>query len=186
MITKEISIQLDPTSSNVQVNQVIRNESTTPIEIAAWGLSMMAPGGSAMLPVRKATDARTGLLPDRALVMWPYASFDDRRLNLQDDSIIVHSNTTDDPFKLGLRSPQARLAYLRDGIVFEKSIEFDPQSEYPDYGCNLEVYTNQDFVELEVLSGIQQLAPGSEIRLHENWRIYPFAGNAQDWMKQNQ
>jgi hypothetical protein len=185
-ISKEIHIDLDPATPVVQVKQIVRNDSDTDIEIAAWGLSMMAPGGSVIVPVRNQESARTGLLPDRALILWPYASLNDRRLDLQDDSIMLHSNTTDDPFKLGLRSPLARLVYLKDGIAFEKHTYFDSQAAYPDFGCNLEVYTNQNFVELEVLSGIQKVAPGGEIELREEWKVYPFTAEPLKWLDQNQ
>jgi hypothetical protein len=182
LISKEIQVQLDPGSTTIQVNQWIRNDSSVVIDFAAWGLSMMAPGGSVVVPVRKTTDARTGLLPDRSLILWPYASLRDRRLGLQDDVILLHSNTTDEPFKLGLRSPLGRLAYIKDGIAFDKQMMFDSTAVYPDYGCNLEVYTNKDFVELEVLSGIQRIHPGESIHLQEQWSVYPFADSPEKWL----
>lgn len=182
-IYKEIRVQIDPKEGRIHLVQSIRNDSTKPVHCGPWGLSMMAPGGEVIVPSRPQGAAATGLLPDRSLVLWPYTSFKDPRLEIQDDSVRVHTNTQPQAFKVGLRSPQGWLAYLHHDVAFVLRTPFDLTAHYPDYGCNAEVYTNGVFVELEVLAGMAELEPGAWLHLEEDWEIFPFSGSPDELFK---
>lgn len=182
-IYKEIRVEMDPREGRLHLVQSIRNDSTKTVHCGPWGLSMMAPGGDVIVPTRPQGRAETGLLPDRGLVLWPYTRLQDPRLEILDDSVRVHTNTLDQTFKIGLRSPQGWLAYLYKGVAFVLRSPFDMTAHYPDFGCNAEVYTNGVFVELEVLAGQAGLEPGAWLHLEEDWEVFPFAGNDEDLFK---
>ena len=42
-------------------------------------------------------------------------------------------------------------------------------ARYPDFGCNFEVFTNPDFLELETLGPLVELRPGEVVEHVERW-----------------
>ena len=53
-------------------------------------------------------------------------------------------------------------AYLLNGELFIKRSEAIAEpAAYPDFGCTFEMFTNQDFLELETLGPMGTLAPGA-------------------------
>ncbi|MBP1568448.1 MAG: hypothetical protein J6U36_07405, partial [Oscillospiraceae bacterium] len=51
---------------------------------------------------------------------------------------------------------------------FEK---FDPEKNYHDFGCNFETYTNEKFIECEVVGDEREYAPGESAVINEVWEI---------------
>jgi hypothetical protein len=51
------------------------------------------------------------------------------------------------------------MAYWLGETLFVKRYAYDPTAEYPDMGCNTEVFTNADMLELETLSPLIDAAP---------------------------
>lgn len=74
--------------------------------------------------------------------------------------------------KVGTNSPEGWVAICRDDATFAKSRAWAP-GDYPDGGCSLEVYTCEQFVELESLSPLQYLYPGTEVAQEELWTVTP-------------
>jgi hypothetical protein len=65
------------------------------------------------------------------------------------------------------------MGYWVDGIFFVK--RFDTSSDptpYPDGGCNVESYCNDQFIELETLGPLTKLEPGSSVVHMETWEIH--------------
>ena len=53
-----------------------------------------------------------------------------------------------------------------------KSFNFTGNSyEYPDYGCNVESYTDNKMLEIESLGPVVTIQPGACAELAENWEI---------------
>ncbi len=44
-------------------------------------------------------------------------------------------------------------------------------AEYPDHGCNAEIYCNENFLELESLAPLVYLEPGAGVQHREVWEI---------------
>ena len=44
---------------------------------------------------------------------------------------------------------------------------------YPDLGCNNELYTAADFLEIETLGSVEQLLPGGCADHVERWYLFP-------------
>lgn len=177
---KEIRLNMDPNQPRIHLVQTIRNDSVKPIDCSAWGLTMLAPGGTAIIPITPASNIQEGLLPDRNLVLWPYTKLNDPRLDLRDNVLMLHTNDMEVAIKIGIRNPQGWMAYLYHEIAFVKRTYFNPSAIYPDFGCNAEIYTNGKFVELEALSGLENLAPGESLDLEEEWEVFPFTGTPDD------
>jgi hypothetical protein len=170
-IRKSIEITLDPSAAKVTVRHGLRYEGTAPIELAPWALSMMRLGGIAIVP-QPAGD-ESAKLPNRNLVLWPYSSVKDPRLEINDDFVLVQANAKTPALKLGSWTSQNWIAYWLDEILFVKRFETSGfPGEYPDFGCNVEIYCNDQFIELETLGPLHALQPGESVSHVETWEIY--------------
>jgi hypothetical protein len=56
--------------------------------------------------------------------------------------------------------------------LFIKTFNYEDGLAYPDMGSNFETFTKDDFIELESLSPLKQLAPGESIAHTESWHLF--------------
>jgi hypothetical protein len=168
----QISVRLEMAEDKPEITLThkITNTKTTHMHGSVWCLSVMAPGGAALVP--QPTED-TGLLPNRALVMWPYARFTDSRFTISDKYLVVaQDKKAQDAFKLGINNTNGHSAYVNNGQALVKYVEYMPGMEYPDGGCSTEVYTNNLFEELESLSPLYVLAPNESMVHTETWKLF--------------
>ena len=174
---KEVILHMHDTKPIIRITHSLRNDSSLPVRCAPWAITMLKPGGTAILPLRKGVNDSNGLTPDRSITFWPYTKLADPRLDIHDERILIHADPAiTEPFKLGTRAPFSWLGYLRDGIAFTKKSFFGASFTYPDLGCNLEIYTNGQFIELESLGSLEILQPGHWSKHVEEWEMFPFDG----------
>jgi hypothetical protein len=76
-------------------------------------------------------------------------------------------------------------AYYSRGALFIKRATPLANARYPDFGCNFEIFTNPEFLELETLSPIVELAPGESASHTEIWELFHDvpAGNDDAWIR---
>lgn len=164
-------IEIRPCSKGgIELIHRIQNIGKHPMKFACWGLSVMRKKGFAVVPFNA---GQRGLLPDRRLSMWPYTKFSDERLILdQDEYIFVQQDpAAKEPVKIGAIAHPSWLAYCIGGKAFVKTFSRE-EGEYPDFGCNIEVYTNSDFLEMETLSPLKTVKPSESVSHTEIWNIY--------------
>lgn len=161
------SITISPEGENsFQVEHTIRNKGLWNADVAAWAVSLMAPGGVAVVP-QNSED--TGLLPSKSFVFWPYAKLSDPRYVFGDNLLLLKQTPDGKPTKVGLNAKEGWCAYINHGVVFAKCFEYFEGEEYPDFGVNVEVYSCERFLELETLSPLVSLEPGDAIQYSEIW-----------------
>ncbi|MCY9512865.1 hypothetical protein [Paenibacillus apiarius] len=166
-ISKEIELIF--TDEEITVRHVITNKGPWPIELAPWALSVMAPGGTAVVP--HAT-RETGLLPNRSIALWPYAKMNDERVTWGEESIAVRqSSEFQQAFKFGMHNEEGWAAYIRNGVAFEKRYEPQQDVQYPDFGSSFELYTNAHMLELETLGPLVTIQPEQTASHTEYWRL---------------
>ena len=167
-LRKSIEIELAVDAPCVTVRHLIENDGSSAIELAPWAITMMPLGGYALVPQHRATDH--AVLPDRHVVAWPYTRWHDARLHLDDDYVMVNAQADEQPCKIGCLST-GWLGYLRNNVFFVK--RFEPQLDrlHPDRDCNVEVYSNHRFIEIETLAPLVTLAPGQTTEHIETWHI---------------
>lgn len=182
-IQKEMDITLDPNSSRVRVVHRLRNTGLWDVELAPWALSVMAPGGAAIIPLPEKIahpgsvlpgqkpDLR-GLLPNQQMIIWPYTDLADARWRWGSKYIVLRQEKTKGPTKIGLALKTGWAAYLRDGYLFVKRYDYKEGYHYPDYGCNFETFTNQDMLEVESLGPLTRIAPGHSVEHTEQWWLF--------------
>jgi hypothetical protein len=179
-IQKEMDISLAP-HGQVAVVHRITNVGSQPTELAAWALTMMAPGGTEIIPLPpkkphpgdpKNASSPADFAPDQHLTLWPYFDFADKRWHLGSKYITLKQDAKRGPTKIGLAHRLGWVAYLNGGTLFVKHVNYQADQPYPDGGCNYETFTNQDFLEMESLGPVVRLAPGAKTELVERWELH--------------
>ena len=174
------TITIKPFSENsLQVGHTISNIGRWPIQFACWALSVMRPNGFAIVPI-KPEEGRGSLLPDRHITIWPYTDLSDERLEFTDGYIFLKQRPNIvKPVKVGVAANPSWTAYWVDGVAFVKEFARE-EAEYPDYGCNVEVYANSDILELETLGPLRTVEPTKAIEHTEIWKILDVGDLATD------
>lgn len=179
---KEIEIVFE--GDRIRVDHRIRNAGAWPIEFAPWALSVLAAGGTAIVPQ---PNRDTGLLPNRKLILWPYTDMSDERVEWGKDRIVVRQMPDRPPFKFGLNNEHGWAAYYNNGVIFKKTYTHIMDAEYPDFGSSFELYTNGHFIEIETLGALQNVQPGEQVAHREYWQLEAcpseerFLALAEDW-----
>ncbi|WP_299024002.1 hypothetical protein [uncultured Thermanaerothrix sp.] len=172
-IQKSLEIWLAPEGSHVRVIHRLHNQGVWEVELAAWAITAMAPGGSAILPLPPRSTHEAYLQPVSALALWAYTDLSDPRWTLGRSYVLARQ----DPLrsmeqKIGLHTPLGWAAYARRGHLFLKRFEYHPEATYPDWGSTVEVFINDRFLELETLGPLMRLAPGESLEHIEDWYLF--------------
>lgn len=180
-LRKKLRVAMDK-QGGVSLEHELVNIGDEPLKLAPWGLSVMRPGGSAVLPQptlgRHPSEQPEGtpenpsdLLPNRNLVLWNYTDLSDPRLELGPELWRVHHRHGMPATKLGLYYRGGWCGYQLVGQVFCKKVPTRKGKPYPDGGCNLEVFTNDQMLELETLAPAVPIKPGDSALHAETWRL---------------
>ncbi|MFP4324227.1 MAG: hypothetical protein ACLFTK_17360, partial [Anaerolineales bacterium] len=73
---------------------------------------------------------------------------------------------------VGADTPDGWVAYAHPGGLFVKTFEHQPGATYPDFGVNVEIFTNPRMLEVESLGPLVTLAPGAAVEHVETWHIF--------------
>ncbi|MFO7610924.1 MAG: hypothetical protein R6W99_00335 [Clostridia bacterium] len=170
-IKKDIEITLDPNSSGVTLRHYLANEGMWAVELAAWALTVMAPGGVEVVPQNQLD---TDLLPNRMLSLWPYTKLNDPRITWGEKFILLRQDPQNThAFKFGISNTDGWAAYANHGNLFVKKFIPVEGAIYPDYsGSSYETYTIDFMLEMETLSPLSKLEPGESIGHVETWQLF--------------
>ncbi len=173
-IGKEIDVTLHPGAGRVSVLHRLTNENPWEIELSAWALTAMAAGGRAILPQEEYRSHPEYLLPARPLVLWHYTDMSDPRWTWGPRYIQLRQDpgaTTKQ--KVGLLNSLGWAAYALGDDLFVKRYPFRRGAEYPDFGCNTEVFTDAAMLEVESLGPMIRLDPdGGSVEYREEWYLF--------------
>lgn len=170
-IRKRIEIYPAPDKPSVRLIHTLINDGMWSVELAPWAITQFRLGGVGVLPMPVGNIDSEGLLPNRQLSFWPYASVNDSRLRLSDEYILFIADALP-PFKIGYFNTHGWMAYWLEGVLFRKTFELQEKSTYPDNNSNSELYCNELFFELESLAPLVKLEPGNSVNHVEVWDIY--------------
>jgi len=176
-LQKELQVDLAPSGTRVRVTHRITNHDSSATQLAPWAISMMRPGGRAILPLPpKAPLDKQHLLPVGLFAVWSYTDLADPRWRLGSKYIELRQETHP-PGRFreqmgGIFNAAGWGAYLRGGCLFVKRVSVFEGARYPDYGCNFEVYSDPEFLELETLAPLIDLSPGQTATHVEEWRLW--------------
>jgi hypothetical protein len=188
-LQKEVEIEVATTSSQVRITHRITNHDTHSTMLAPWSPTMMRPGGRAILPLapRIAMD-KDHYLPVGAFGIWSFTDFADTRWVLGTNYIqlrqLAHPSGRFKEQMGGIYNSAGWGAYFSRGDLFVKRSAVIRGARYPDFGCNFEVFTNPDFLELETLGPLVELQPGEVVEHVEHWWLYADvpSGENDEWI----
>jgi hypothetical protein len=171
-LEKETGLTLSPSAAQVSVVHRIVNRNPWAVELAAWALSVMAPGGRAIFPQEEFRPHPDCLVPARPLVLWHFTDMTDPRwtwgrryIQLRQDPAATSKQ------KVGMLNTAGWAAYVLGGEVFVKRYGFDPAATYADMGCNTETYTDPGILEIETLGPLTKIEPGASLEHRESWLL---------------
>ncbi|MBV8072841.1 MAG: hypothetical protein JO270_23260 [Acidobacteriaceae bacterium] len=165
-----ISLTID---GSVEITHHLTNRGRAPRRIAPWALTQLAPGGVGFVrfPPRGCHDAC--LQPTHPLVMWAYTDFSDNRWQVNQCYLVLRQDPrVHAPQKAGIFSENILSAYLLGTQLFVKRSRANPAATYPDFHCSFEIFSNGDFLELETLGPLVDLAPGQSVSHVETWSLH--------------
>lgn len=180
-VEKELEIILDESGSAVQLNHSLTAVRTLDSAIAPWGLTVLKPGGKAIVPMPpmsphpndlpSGNDADLNLLPNRSVSLWTYTDVNDPRFTWCDNRLEITQDETMSSTKLGFLHRMQTADYEVDGCRFSKTIDYREDATYPDGNCNLEIFTDGSMLELESLGPLVTLNKGERIVHTETWSL---------------
>lgn len=171
-IRKSIEVHLHPDQPAVTLHHHLQNTGPWTVQLAPWAITQLPLGGLAILPQTTETLDGAGLGPNRNFVIWPYSHWQDPRLHLDDDFILMNAEPRMPPCKVGYLNRNGWVAYLRHGVLFVKRFESRPALPHADFGCNAEFYCNDKFIEVETLAPLAQVGPGQTAEHVETWELH--------------
>jgi hypothetical protein len=172
-LQKEIEVSMSASENEVTVTHRITNRSLYALEFSPWALTMMAQGGLEMVSFPPRGHHPANLEVTNPLAMWAYTNLADPRWKFTKKYLTLKQDPNNsDPQKLGTFSTHTWAAYLLNGEVFIKQAEADPAKTYPDFGCSLETFTNNEFIEIETLGPMTKVLPGKTVENLERWSLH--------------
>ena len=172
-IQKELRLSIARTENCVAVTHVLTNHTPFALSLAAWAVTIMAPGGRALLPQEPHHPHPARLAPARPLVLWPYTDMTDARWSWGKKYIqFRHDPQIKGSQKIGALNSHGWIAYVNLDRLFVKRFPYLLEATYPDFNSNVELYGDEEFVELESLSPLRQLHPGESLTHEERWYLF--------------
>jgi hypothetical protein len=172
-LQKQMIVTVAPTGAAVEVLHRITNKGSSAREFAPWSLTMMAPGGVAIVPFPPRGTHPQDLPATNPLVMWAYTDFSDRRWHFTKKYLLLRQDPANaSPQKTGLFNPVTVGAYLLGSDLFIKRTAATGARKQPDFGCSLETFTNDQFLELETLGVVAEVRPGASVEHTEHWSLH--------------
>ena len=121
-IQKEMVVSLSPTDARLRIVHRLWNRNLWTVELAAWALTVMAPGGTAVIPLPPRIPYPEGLLPSSQITLWPYTDVTDARWRWGRKYILLRQDSArTSPQKLGASVPDGWMAYARNDRLFVKT-----------------------------------------------------------------
>ncbi len=166
-----VKLELAKTKPEVKVTHEIKNVSKKPLEFAPWSLTCTTAGGVCMVPV---STRKSGFLPNRVISLWDYSCVNDSRFKLTNEYCRIRQDSfCKGAFKAGFNVEDKFASVIVNKQIFIKSFGEYEWVKYPDYSCNVEVYTNDSFLECELLGEYKVYAPGESAVIKEKWKLVP-------------
>jgi len=171
-IQKEMEISLGNGNSARIVHRLV-NKNLWDVEAAPWAITVMARGGRAIMPQELYKSGDESLRPVRPLVLWSYTKMADKRFAWGNKYIqLKQVPEAKEKQKIGALDTPGWLAYSLGKCLFIKRFKYDPDAKYPDFGANMEVYTDSEVLEMETLGGLAVVPPGGSAEHVEEWHIF--------------
>jgi hypothetical protein len=172
-LQKQLVVKMAPAGSGVEVLHRITNINPWAIELSAWALTVMAPGGVGFTGLPPRGTHPEMLAPTNPLVIWAFTDMSDKRWQFTRKYVLLRQDPKSSiPQKIGSFSQETLGAYCLGTELFVKRYRAEPDKIYPDMGASFEMFTNREVLELETLSPLTKLAPDATVEHLERWSLH--------------
>lgn len=173
-IQKEIDITLSPDRDHARLVHRLRNHTVWDVELSVWALSVMAAGGTGVLPLPPRGEHPRDLQPLNTLAIWAYTDISDPRWTWGRKYILLcqDPDTASDPEKIGAAVPDGWVGYVNKGNFFLKTFDHISGASYPDLGSSVELFANRTMLEVETLGPLTTIPPGGMVEHVEEWYLF--------------
>jgi hypothetical protein len=172
-LQKQLVVKMAPAGSGVEVLHRITNMNPWAIELSAWALTVMAPGGVGITGLPPRGTHPEMLAPTNPLVIWAFTDLSDKRWQFTPKYVLLRQDPkSSSPQKIGSFNPETFGAYYLGNELFVKRYRANPNQTYPDMGASFEMFTNREVLELETLGPLTKLAPGATVEHIERWSLH--------------
>jgi hypothetical protein len=172
-LQKEIEVSMAPSGTSVTVSHRITNHSYFTLEFAPWALTMMAQGGRAVSGFPPRGHHPANLEATNSLTMWAYTNLSDPRWKFTSKYLMLRQDPNNkEAQKLGMFNPDTWAAYVLNNEAFVKRSRPDATKTYTDFGASFETFTNNEFLEIETLGPMTNVAANQTVELVEHWGLF--------------
>ncbi len=170
-IQKVIEMTIEGDSSRVNVKHTVINQGKTAVSLAPWAISVMKPGGTAVIPHNLGLPDQ--YLPTHSISLWNYTRLTDPRLTLGNHFILIRQDAAaTQALKIGGNNRYGWAGYAMEDSLFVKRFNWEADASYLDFNSNFESYTNSEILEMESLAPLTRLEPGESAIHPETWELY--------------
>lgn len=172
-LRKQIAVKMEARGSGVEVVHRLTNTNPWTVELAAWALTVMAPGGVGITGLPPRGTHPEMLAPTNPLVIWAFTDLSDPRWQFTRQYVLLRQDAgVPSPQKIGSFHRETFGAYYRGKELFIKRYRAEPGKAYPDMGASFEMFANGEVLELETLGPLTRLAPGASLEHVERWSLH--------------
>jgi hypothetical protein len=171
-LQKSISITIPDETAKVVLDHTIRNRANEALELAPWAVTMLKPGGVAILPQTVGLVEEYGVLPNRSVTLWPYTQVNSPHIMWGDRYLFIQADLKENKLKIGFPNSVGWLGYFLTGTLFVKYARYDQKESYYDQQSSSECYCDAGVMELETFGPRTTLGPGESVTHRELWKIF--------------
>lgn len=170
-LQREITIGPSLCGSGFEIRHRLRNAGALPVWTAPWAITCLPVGGRLVVDWGSGGPGwRTNMIRFWSRVGDHAARLDSPQWRFDNDALTVEP--TGERAKIGLFSDRGRAVFSYATETFIKTaLPVAPESCYPDGGCNVEVYTCRDYLEIETLGPLASVPPGGSVVHVEEWTL---------------
>ncbi|MGC8771481.1 MAG: hypothetical protein ACP5Q5_09550 [Brevinematia bacterium] len=166
MLEKKIEIKIE--NDEFVVKHILTNKGEMLYHAGIWALTCIVPEGKIFFPWVSQGEWRM-----KKIIFWEKWPGQSTNINSSnfikgEDLFIIEING--EMAKLGTTGYGGFLGVSNKDYTFIKKFDFIQGAIYPDDNCAIEVYTSKKFCELETLSPMVTLIPGSPLIHTERWK----------------
>jgi hypothetical protein len=173
------SITVEPRDTSFVVTYTIVNEGPHLVSAGLWALSCLAPahatsgdvqesgGSSIYLPWGE--DSAWNVKDMKYWRSWLGVGSDIESAQWRPTNEFFVVRPTGEVGKAGFANRHGFILFRQGELSFIKRSAYVEGARYPDGGCSTEIYTSADFYELETLSPVYLMKPGTRYVHREEW-----------------
>jgi hypothetical protein len=171
-IQKLMDIHMESRKNVVTLTHTLKNTGRKARTLAPWALTVMAPGGTCIIPLPKKITHAAQLIHNQEWSIWGYTDFSDGRWTLGQRYVFFRQDRRRGPGKLGIAHREGWVAYQLADCLLVKQFQWIAGKVYPDGGVNFETFSNEQMLEVETLGPLVTLKPGQSVKHVEVWKLF--------------